>query len=112
METGFQLPVLWPRPADPATAAALAQDLAACPDMQAPAAAALIACLGGNSPFLSDLVRREHEVFTQLLVHGPTRVAAAAIRQLRTLKATTPRAGIAAGLRRAKRQVALAAAIA
>lgn len=112
MATGFQLPALWPLPADPATAASLAQDLSAHPDMQTPAATALIACLGGNSPFLSDLVRREREVFGRMLVDGPTHVAAAAIRQLRTLKAATPRAEIAAGLRRAKRQVALAAAIA
>ncbi len=73
---------------------------------------ALLACLGGNSPFLSDLARREHGFLAHLLRAGPERAAATALRRLRTLPPDSARAAIASGLRRARRQVALAVAIA
>ena len=111
--SGFHLPALWPTPADPAAAQALAADLApGNPAGRSPAEAALIACIGGNSPYLADLARRDRAVFERLLHDGPTRIAADALRQLRSLLPSTARPEIAAGLRRAKRQVALATAVA
>lgn len=117
--TAFRLPATWPSPADPSAAVSLAEDLAGAaagtlPEaaISSPEAAGLIACLGGNSPYLSDLARRERDVLAQLSRQGPARAAAGALRRLRSLRPDAPRAEIRAGLRRAKRQVALIAAIA
>ncbi len=114
---GFRLPDSWPRAADPAGAEALTQALhQASADVPAlprtPASDALLACLGGNSPFLSDLARRERGFLAQLLRQGPERATAGALRRLRTLRPDAERAAIASGLRQARRQVALAVAIA
>ncbi len=116
--SGFRLPDAWPQASDHAGAEALAQALHAPAADGSPALPrtravdALLACLGGNSSFLSDLARRERGFLAQLLRQGPERAAAGALRRLRTLRPDADRAAIASGLRRARRQVALAVAVA
>ncbi len=116
--SGFRLPDAWPHASDQAGAEALAQALFAPAADGSPAlprtraVEALLACLGGNSPFLSDLARRERGFLAQLLRQGPERATAGALGRLRTLRPDADRAAIASGLRRARRQVALAVAVA
>ena len=112
----FRLPAAWPAPADAAQAALLA-DAVSGRDTSAPASdhgakAALVACLGGNSPYLADLVRREPGCFDLLCRRGPDTALAGILAGLRALPARQPRAGIARALRQAKRQVALVSAVA
>ena len=113
----FRLPDRWPRAADPVGADRLLQAMRT-PGADGPvlpqgaSVDALLACLGGNSVFLSDLARRERGFLHQLLQDGPERAAAAALRRLRALRPDAPRNAIASGLRQARRQVALAVAIA
>ena len=106
----FRLPGTWPEPADAARAARLAEQIR--PRRRHPGDAALVACLGGNSPYLSDLALRERACFEALIRHGPDRVVDATLTVLAKLDAASPRLEIAAALRQAKRRVALAAAIA
>ncbi len=113
----LHLPDHWPRAADPVGADLLLRAMRA-PTADGPAfpqtasVDALLACLGGNSVFLSDLARRERGFLHQLLQDGPERAAAAALRRLRALRPDAARTAIASGLRQARRQVALAVAIA
>jgi glutamate-ammonia-ligase adenylyltransferase len=74
--------------------------------------AAALAALGGGSPYLSDLVLREAEVLLLVLQAGPAAATAQAMDALAAVPFTAPRAQVAAALRQAKRQVALAAGIA
>ena len=104
----FQLPASWPEPADRLRAA----DLARAIRPRNPAEAALIACLGGNSPYLAALARGEPDCFAALLRDGPDRIIDAALARLAGLNAGLPRSAVAAALRQAKRQVALASAVA
>ncbi len=106
----FRLPATWPEPADAAQAARLAEQIG--PRRHHPEDASLIACLGGNSPYLSNLALRERECFDGLIRHGPDWVVDATLAALAALDAASPRQEVAATLRRAKRQVALASAIA
>jgi glutamate-ammonia-ligase adenylyltransferase len=100
----------WPVPADMQAAAALAERLS---ERGRPFAAlvrkhpAMIAAVGGNSPYLSELVLREAACLRQMLVAGPEAVTAAALARITDTPAGAPRARIAATLRQAKRQVAL-----
>ena len=106
----FRLPGTWPEPADAPRAARLAEQIR--PRRRHPGDAALIACLGGNSPYLSGLALRERGCFDALIRHGPDQVVDAALSALAAFDPTRPRAEVAATLRRAKRQVALASGIA
>ena len=106
----FRLPATWPEPADAARAARLAEQIG--PRRQHPEDAALVACLGGNSPYLSDLALRERECFDRLIRLGPDRVVDDTLAALAALDAASPRQEVAATLRRAKRRVALASAVA
>ncbi len=108
--TAFQLPGHWPEPAEPARAVRLAEQLPA--RGRPPAARALIACLGGNSAYLAALALGEGDCFAALLERGPDPVVQAALSRLGALDFRQPRSRIAAALRQAKRQVALAAAVA
>jgi len=115
--SAFRLPDHWPPPHDAAAAerlierfAALGQDearLAARPDM-----AALLAALGGNSPFLAELALREPVSMQALATDGPDAVVRVAIANLATTSPDASRDRVAAALRRAKRIVALAVAVA
>lgn len=70
------------------------------------------AVIEAHSPYLAGLVRREPEVFDDILAHGPRRVVERALRRLRALPPATPRPVLASALRAAKRHVALATALA
>jgi glutamate-ammonia-ligase adenylyltransferase len=80
----------------------------AVPEMLRP----LLARLGGNSPYLADLALREPETLLSIAANGPDAVCDAALGALALLTPTQPRPAIAAGVRAAKRVVALAVAVA
>ncbi len=107
-------PRRWPRAADAGGAARLAEQLAGRRGRASDArsTAALIACLGGNSPYLAGLAVREPESFETLLRRGPQAVVEAALSSLRALDPGASRAAVASAMRQAKRRVALASAVA
>ena len=111
------LTAAWPAPADPEAAERLLERFAGLGATEAklvrqPALAAMLRALGGNSPYLSDLAIREVTALRRLWRSGPDAVAAAALRGVAASPASADRATLAATLRRAKRRVALAAAVA
>ena len=112
----FTLPTHWPRPADAGAAARLTERFAAIGPaharLAAGRAAPLLAAIGGNSPYLADLVLREHVAFRLLLQRGPDAVVSRVMAGLAEIAPTVPAARLARLLRVAKRQVALATAIA
>jgi len=115
--SAFTLPGEWPYPFDEGAAERLVERFATLGGAEArlagrPGGHALLLCLGGNSPFLADLVLRESAALVALAQDGPDIVAEAALARLAALPPETPRATTAARLREAKRHVALAAAVA
>ncbi len=72
----------------------------------------MLAAIGGNSPFLSDLAIREATTLRRLARNGPSVVVAAAMRDIAACPLAAPRPRLAATLRQAKRQIALATALA
>ncbi len=113
----FHLPSTWPAPGDPDAAVRLAERFAALGAAAAraasrPAFAAMLAAIGGNSPYLADLALRESRALRLLARFGPDVLAEAALARLAALPPDLPRARLAASLRAAKRQVALATALA
>ncbi len=113
----FRLPTTWPRPHDEAAAQRLIERFAERGRAEArlaqrPAVGALLAALGGNSPFLADLAVRESAALRALLAEGPDAVAARALASIAALPVTARRELVAATLRHAKRVVALVTAIA
>ena len=72
----------------------------------------MLRCLGGNSPFLADLAMREPATIRAIIANGPDAVAQAAFQDLADIAPTLKRERLAAALRRAKRIIALATAIA
>ncbi len=72
----------------------------------------MLRALGGNSPFLSDLAVREAASLRRLCRVGPDAVVASALREVTGSPANADRATLAATLRRAKRRLGLASAIA
>lgn len=101
-------PTLWPAAFDPAAAGRLLADF---PDESEPVRA-ILRCLGGNSPFLASLAERDIETIRAIATTGPDPVAAQALERVRALSPTASRAETMATLRRAKRVVALTAAVA
>jgi [glutamine synthetase] adenylyltransferase / [glutamine synthetase]-adenylyl-L-tyrosine phosphorylase len=117
MSQTFRLPASWPAAHDRAAAARVVERFAALGLNEARLVAqsevgALLAAIGGNSPYLADLVVREAGAFCALVAAGPDAVVAQAITMLTALSPATRRAELTAALRRAKRVVALAVAIA
>ncbi len=111
------IPANWPSPADKPAAAMLAERFAELgPEQSAlaasPAIASLLASIGGNSPYLSDLILREPDIFGQYAAEGPDAATAQALAALAAIPHQSPRPAIAAALRQAKRQVALVTALA
>ena len=107
----------WPQPFDPGAAERLLERFAEQGPAQAtllerPGVRAMLQALGGNSPFLTDLALRESATIGRLVQRGPDPVVKAALREVAAVKATMERPTLAALLRRAKRQIALATAIA
>ncbi|GGC51685.1 glutamate-ammonia-ligase adenylyltransferase [Siccirubricoccus deserti] len=106
-----------PRPYDPEAASRLAErfaerDAAARAWAASPAGAALLASLGGNSPYLADLAIREAPALMRLAERGPEDAFAMALDPLGRADPGAPREAVAALLRQAKRQAALIAAVA
>ena len=77
-----------------------------------PAGMALLAALGGHSPYLADLALRESTTLMRLAERGPDAAFTLAIDKLSRADPGATRAGIASMLREAKRQAALIAAAA
>jgi glutamate-ammonia-ligase adenylyltransferase len=111
----------WPEAGNPATASLLVERLDAAMArwepgeralLQSAAARAMIACLGGNSPYLAELAVREVLTLAALERDGPDAVVADALARLETTDRKAARGVVAAALRTAKRQVALATAVA
>jgi glutamate-ammonia-ligase adenylyltransferase len=69
-------------------------------------------CLGGNSPYLAELALREAKTLCAILAQGPDAVCDLALGRLAAARPADGRSGIAAEMRLAKRQVALATAVA
>ena len=74
--------------------------------------AAVLAALGGHSPYLADLALRESATLLRLMDRGPDATFALALDPLGRADPTATRAGVASLLRQAKRQAALIAAVA
>ena len=72
----------------------------------------MLACIGGNSPYLADLALREAASIRLLVQRGPDAVVAKAMAALAAISPTWQQARLARVLREAKRQVALATALA
>lgn len=105
-----------PRPFDLAAAALATEHFsergAAERDFAAsPAGAALLAALGGHSPYLAELAVRESAALLVLAERGPELAFERALDPLSRIDPATPRAALATILRQAKRQGALAAAV-
>jgi glutamate-ammonia-ligase adenylyltransferase len=106
-----------PRPFDAAAAAIAAERFAEVGAAERAFAAsatgaALLAALGGHSPYLADLAVRESAAMLLLAEAGPDEAFERAIAPLGAVDPATTRPALAALLRRAKRQGALAAAVA
>ncbi len=113
----FRLPEIWPSPHDEGAAERLVERFTELGRTEArlagkPAVAALLRSLGGNSPYLADLAIREAASLRTLVTSGPDRVVAAAMKDLAATAPANPRDKIAATMRRTKRIIALATALA
>jgi glutamate-ammonia-ligase adenylyltransferase len=113
----LRIPDLWPQAADPAAADRLVERFAAIGAAEAqlalrPPVAALLRCLGGNSPYLADLAVQEAATLCLLVESGPDEPVRRAMASIAALPVGTPRRKLASALRAAKRVVALATAVA
>ncbi len=113
----FTLPTHWPAPHDAGAAERLIERFAEAkgPERRLiadPAVAAMLRCLGGNSPYLADLADREAATIGRLTREHPDAIVAEAMATLRATPPATRRDRVAAILRQTKRIVALVAAIA
>ena len=72
----------------------------------------MLTALGGNSPFLAELALKEPACLRAVLAEGAAPVVARTLEQLGQTPPQARRALVAAAMRRAKRQVALAVAMA
>ena len=109
----------WPHPADDRAASIMHENLtqacarAGLPDIASIAGVRVMTdALGGNSPYLSDLALRDTQAFLRLLLDGPDVHVREILRGLEALPPETPRIEVMAALRIAKRQAALAIALA
>nr|WP_298797256.1 bifunctional [glutamine synthetase] adenylyltransferase/[glutamine synthetase]-adenylyl-L-tyrosine phosphorylase [uncultured Acetobacter sp.] len=110
----------WPAPADGQAATHFAEDMAAAlrdagvPDdvLSLPGAAGLVACLGGNSPYLSDLARQDAAFFAELVQSGPEPCAKGVFAAFAVFDITSGRECVASFLRQAKKRTALICAVA
>ena len=107
----------WPTPHDQAAAGRLVERFTALGRSEArlaarPDAAAILDCIGGNSPYLSDLAAREPGAVARFLTDGPGPAIAAAMAHLAQVPVGARRERVMAALRQAKRQVALLCALA
>jgi glutamate-ammonia-ligase adenylyltransferase len=115
--TPFRLPTSWPCPHDTGAAQRLLERFSEVGRAEArlaarPAVAALLAAIGGNSPFLADLAVREAVALRALITEGPEPVVQRALASIASLPATARRERVVATLRQARRVIALVTAIA
>jgi [glutamine synthetase] adenylyltransferase / [glutamine synthetase]-adenylyl-L-tyrosine phosphorylase len=116
-DTKFHLAATWPDPHDAGAAERLVERFSELGRGEArlatrPAVAALLRALGGNSPYLADLAVREASSLRTLIASGPDAVVATAMTELVAVPPGARRDRVAVAMRRAKRIVALATAIA
>ncbi len=107
----------WPAPADPDAALRLRERFAALGPVHAafaetPVGTAVLAALGGGSPFLSDLALREPATLIETLRDGPGPALDAVFERLAAVSPQASRSVVAATVRAAKRRAALAIALA
>ncbi len=110
----------WPEAADPEAARRFHEDLTTLWQEEFPDSTllteegvpALLRCVGGNSPYLSDLILRAPHDFARLLAEGPDDFTDMALAGIAGLPVTCDRETVAAALRQAKGRVALASALA
>lgn len=105
----------WPAPANPAMAeefVARFRAEEAARGAARPLPEAMLAALGGNSPYLSDLALKEPETLAAVAQGGPGAAVAQALKVLGDVSPRSPRAAVAAAMRQAKRRLALAVALA
>ncbi len=113
----FNLPENWPSPYDTGAAERLIERFTELGRTESrlaarPAVAAMLRCLGGNSPYLADLAIRESISLRAIATGGPDQVVDATLKELKGIVPATRRDKVAAAMRRAKRIVALATAVA
>ena len=106
-----------PRPFDPEAASRLAErfaerDAAARAFADGPEGGALLAALGGHSPYLAELALREPLALERVVERGPDEALALALDPLSRADPAAPREQVATLLRQAKRQAALIVAAA
>ncbi|MCP9318676.1 bifunctional [glutamine synthetase] adenylyltransferase/[glutamine synthetase]-adenylyl-L-tyrosine phosphorylase [Acetobacter persici] len=109
----------WPAPADKQAATHFAEDMAgalqeagAADVLSLQGAAGLLACLGGNSPYLSDLARQDPAFFAALVRSGPEPCAKDVFAAFAEFDITSGRECVARFLRQAKKRTALICALA
>ncbi len=113
----FSLPSRWPAAFDAGSADRLVERFQALGDaearlLEAPWVRPMLRCLGGNSPYLSELTIRERDTIRRVVADGPDIAFADVLSSLVHVSPDSNRPEIAAALRQAKRSAALIAAIA
>jgi [glutamine synthetase] adenylyltransferase / [glutamine synthetase]-adenylyl-L-tyrosine phosphorylase len=113
----FDLPSHWPAPYDEAAADRLVERFLALGEPEArmlhvPGVLPMLRCLGGNSPYLSELAIREAAAIRLFMADGPDIVLAHGLSSLSQIPPSTRRPDIAAKLREVKRIAALIIGIA
>ena len=111
------LPDVWPTPHDAAAGERLIERFGEAGAAERrllsyPGIAAMLRCLGGNSPYLADLAARETTTIRRLVEDGPDAVVRDAMTALAAVQPRAKRGQVASALRQAKRIVALAVALA
>ncbi len=113
----FTVPSTWPPPVDEAAGERLVERFAALGRSERKLAASarvarLLRALGGNSPYLADLALAEPATVQRYVEAGPQVAIAPALAAVAACPPLASRATVAATLRRAKKVVALATALA
>ncbi len=115
--SGFSLPATWPAASRAGAAESLIERFSGLGRnekrlAEQPAFRAMLTAVGGNSLYLADLAIRESFCLRALAAKGPDDVRNRAMADLAAIRPGEAHGKITAGLRQAKRQVALTTAIA
>jgi glutamate-ammonia-ligase adenylyltransferase len=107
----------WPRPFDQEAADRLIERIGqrwdgAADDLRDPTTLRILHAIGGNSPYLSELIVREFPTFRRFRAQGPDAALTPAFTDLDIARPVLNRTAIATLLRQAKRQAALIIALA
>ncbi len=117
MSGGSDVAGTWPQPYNPQAADRLIERIGqhwddATDELRDPPTLRILQAIGGNSPYLSELIVREFPTFLAFRDHGPDATLAPLFIALDAADPAQPRPAIAALLRQAKRQAALLIALA